>query len=425
MEISKNPSLYQINARTRLSSLSRELHRVATLDDLAGAELDSIAADGFELVYLLGVWKTGEAGRAVSRENPSWREEFARALPDLTEDDICGSCFAVTGYEVAPALGGDDALARLRARLHKRGLGLILDFVPNHTAPDHPWVTEHPDYYVSGTQADLARQPQNYLRMENGSVLAYGRDPYFDGWPDTLQLDYANPALQRAMLSELARVAERCDGVRCDMAMLILPDVFEWTWGRPPEPFWPGAVARIKSEHPGFLFMAEVYWGREWDLQQQGFDYTYDKRLYDRLIEGDARKVRDHLGPTGCSNSGPRGSWRIMTSRGRRRRSPPTSIGRRRSSPSSARACGSSMRANRKGPRSAFPCTFAAGRSSLSTKSWRRSTGRFLAAFVPRRSGKATGNSSKRIPPGTAIGRTTASWCRRGRTARAIGSSPP
>jgi glycosidase len=299
MVISRNPTLYQINVRTRLSSLSRELQRAATLDDLADAELDRIAADGFELVYLLGVWKTGDGGRAVSRENPGWREEFLRALPDLTDEDICGSCFAVTEYEVAPALGGDDALARLRTRLHERGLRLILDFVPNHTAPDHPWATEHPDYYVSGTQADLVRQPQNYLRMEDGSVLAYGRDPYFDGWPDTLQLDYANPALRAAMLRELARVAERCDGVRCDMAMLILPDVFEWTWGKTPEPFWPAAVARIKSEHPGFLLMAEVYWGREWDLQQQGFDYTYDKRLYDRLVEGDARKVRAHLGADG------------------------------------------------------------------------------------------------------------------------------
>jgi hypothetical protein len=294
--ISSNPALYQINARTRLTSLSLDLHRAATLDDVADADLDRIAEDGFELVYLLGVWKTGQAGRTVSRANPGWREEFLRALPDLTEDDICGSCFAVTGYEVAPALGGSNALARLRTRLHKRGLKLILDFVPNHTAPDHPWVTEHPDYYVPGAQADLAREPQNFRRMENGSVLAYGRDPYFDGWPDTLQLDYANPALQHAMRGELAHVAERCDGVRCDMAMLILPDVFEWTWGKAPEPFWPGAVAQVKDEHRGFLFMAEVYWGREWDLQQQGFDYTYDKRLYDRLVEGDARKVREHLG---------------------------------------------------------------------------------------------------------------------------------
>ena len=127
------------------------------------------------------------------------------------------------------------------------------------------------------------------------SVLAYGRDPYFAGWPDTLQLNYAEPGLQEAMASELESIAGMCDGVRCDMAMLILPDVFERTWGLRPTSFWPMATQRARARHPGFLFMAEVYWDLEWTLQQQGFDYTYDKRLYDRLCEGHARPVRDHF----------------------------------------------------------------------------------------------------------------------------------
>jgi hypothetical protein len=61
------------------------------------------------------------------------------------------------------------------------------------------------------------------------------------------------------------------------------------------QPFWPRATATVHAERPGFVFMAEVYWDLEWTLQQQGFDYTYDKRLYDRLREGDARPVREHL----------------------------------------------------------------------------------------------------------------------------------
>ena len=125
--------------------------------------------------------------------------------------------------------------------------------------------------------------------------MAYGRDPYFSGWPDTLQLNYANPALQEAMIGELIRIAGQCDGVRCDMAMLVLPDVFERTWGQRAPLFWPTATQRVREKVPGFLFMAEVYWDLEWTLQQQGFDYAYDKRLYDRLREGHARPVREHF----------------------------------------------------------------------------------------------------------------------------------
>jgi hypothetical protein len=175
---------------------------------------------------------------------------------------------------------------------------LMLDFVPNHTALDHPWVEQHPEYYIAGTEADLARAHQNYTRVKRpaGSlVLAHGRDPYFDGWPDTLQLDYGNPALQAAMTAELTRIAGQCDGLRCDMAMLVLTEVFERTWGRPAPPFWPRAIATVRERYPEFRFLAEVYWDMEWTLQQQGFDWTYDKRLYDRLRDGHARPVREHL----------------------------------------------------------------------------------------------------------------------------------
>jgi hypothetical protein len=97
------------------------------------------------------------------------------------------------------------------------------------------------------------------------------------------------------MAGELLRIAGQCDGVRCDMAMLVLPEVFKRTWGRAAKPFWPDAIRRVREKVPGFCFMAEVYWDLEWTLQQQGFDYAYDKRLYDRLREGHARPVREHF----------------------------------------------------------------------------------------------------------------------------------
>ena len=292
------PSLYQINTRVWLTALSRQLGRRATLDDIPDAELDRLAAMGIDWIWLLSVWQTGAAAQAVSRSNPEWRHEFEQTLPDLTEDDIPGSGFAITGYTVHRDLGGDTALARVRERMRQRGLKLMLDFVPNHMAPDHPWVEERSEYFIPGTEMDLARAPKNYTwarRQRGDLLLAYGRDPYFDGWPDTLQLNYGNPALQEAMIGELTRISEQCDGVRCDMAMLVLPDVFERTWGIRAPLFWPEATSRVRERTPGFCFMAEVYWDREWDMQQQGFDYAYDKRLYDRLREGHARSVREHF----------------------------------------------------------------------------------------------------------------------------------
>jgi glycosidase len=174
----------------------------------------------------------------------------------------------------------------------------MLDFVPNHMGLGHPWIEEHPDYFVQGTEADLKDAPQNYVRVRRGSgdlILAYGRDPYFSGWPDTLQLNYANPATQDAMIGELVKIAGQCDGLRCDMAMLVLPDVFERTWGQRAPLFWPTAIERVRVGAPEFLFLAEVYWDMEWTLQQQGFNYAYDKRLYDRLRDQVATPIREHF----------------------------------------------------------------------------------------------------------------------------------
>jgi Alpha amylase, catalytic domain len=295
------PSLFQINTRVWLTELSRVLRRPATLDDIPDAELDRLARLEFDWIWMLSVWQTGPGAQNVSRTNREWRKEFEETLPDLREEDIGGSGFAITGYTVHESLGGDAALARLRDRLRQRRLKLMLDFVPNHTGLDHPWIEDHPEYYVSGTEADLERAPQNYTRVTRGGgdlgnlIIAHGRDPYFPGWPDTLQLDYGNPLTQNAMIAQLLKIAGQCDGLRCDMAMLVLPDVFERTWGRRARLFWPRATRHVREVAPGFSFMAEVYWDLEWTLQQQGFDYTYDKRLYDRLREGHAGPVREHF----------------------------------------------------------------------------------------------------------------------------------
>jgi glycosidase len=292
------PSLLQINTRVLITELSKKPGHRATLDEIPDQELDNLATSGFDWIWFLSVWQTGMAGQRVSRENKGWRKEYSETLPDLQEEDIVGSGFAITGYTMHDQLGDDGALAGLRKRLNDRGMKLMLDFVPNHTGMDHYWVRDHPDFYIQAGESQLLKEPANYVRINNNGkdmIFAHGRDPFFPGWPDTLQLNYGNSGLQEAMIRELIRIAGECDGVRCDMAMLVLPDVFERTWGIKCRPFWPEAIRRVREVNPGFCFMAEVYWDLEWTMLQQGFNYAYDKRLYDRLKEGHAKPVREHF----------------------------------------------------------------------------------------------------------------------------------
>lgn len=107
------PSLYQINTRVWLTELSGTLGRRATLDDISDSALDDFAKQGFDWIWLLSVWQTGPAAQGVSRANPGWRREFEETLPDLKEEDIAGSGFAIQSYAVHRDLGGEEELLRV------------------------------------------------------------------------------------------------------------------------------------------------------------------------------------------------------------------------------------------------------------------------------------------------------------------------
>jgi hypothetical protein len=293
-----HPLVFEINTWAWLSDLSREAGHTVTLGNVPQAELERLAGYGFDALWLMGVWQRSPASRRIAREHGGLQAEYRRTLADYAPEDVVGSPYAIYRYRVDPALGGDEQLAALRGRMRELGLGLILDFVPNHVAIDHAWVAEHPERLVQGQPIDLCHTPPRYFGVQ-ARVFAHGRDPYFPGWTDTAQLDYRRPDTRRAMADALLAVADRCDGVRCDMAMLVTRSVFLRTWDGEFDPpgaeFWPKAIAEVKSAHPGFLLLAEVYWDMEYELQQMGFDYTYDKRLYDRLLGDDPGLVREHL----------------------------------------------------------------------------------------------------------------------------------
>jgi hypothetical protein len=237
----------------------------------------------------MGVWERSPAGAAIARTHPAMAATQREALPDLTGGDVVGSAYCIRNYRVDDRLGGDAGIAVARDELASRGVGLVLDFVPNHVAPDHPWVDEHPEYFVH----------------DDDGAIALGRDPYFPPWPEVLQLDTSLPQVRRAAADVVTSIAERCDGVRCDMAMLMLDDVFSRTWGdralggTSPDGgrgYWPTVIAAVRETKPDFSFWAEAYWDLEPVLVEQGFDACYDKRLYDRLVHREpAGAIREHL----------------------------------------------------------------------------------------------------------------------------------
>lgn len=297
-----NPHILEINTRSWLNRLEAKHGRAFTLADVPEEFLDDAKAMGFDAVWLMGVWQQSPAAREIARNVEEIKNAIRSIEPDFNPQDITASPYAVYKYEVDETLGGNDALAKLRERLHAKGMILLLDFVGNHTAIDCPAVTEHPDLFINTGTNEPHVHKDWFFKNPAGVYIAHGRDPYFAPWTDSAQLNYFNPKTREFMISNLCHVANMCDGVRCDMAMLALNKVHRDTWWEfiggdlPKEEFWHQALTAVREKHPEFVFIAEVYWGLEWEIQEMGFDYTYDKVLYDRLRFSTPENIKGHLG---------------------------------------------------------------------------------------------------------------------------------
>lgn len=302
-----HPVLFEVNARQWLSSLSLKHGRSIDLSNVPEVEVINLRQKGFSHLWLMGVWPTGSKSRSQAVHHPDLRKAYDEALPGWTEDDIIGSPYAVAEYTINPMLGGEAGLAEFRALLASSGLKLILDFVPNHLGLDHAWLRTNPEFFVSQHQSFPDSFP---LELADGTrFIAHGKDPYFPGWTDTAQLDYRKNETRKAMGGILLSLTSKCDGVRCDMAMLPLNEVFQRTWNHVPfdgehatGEFWYDAVARVKQQQPEFLFLAEAYWGLEGRLCDLGFDYAYDKQLYDLLVHDHCRDIQGHVLGMGAHN---------------------------------------------------------------------------------------------------------------------------
>jgi glycosidase len=294
-----HPVIYEINTWVWLGELSRQYGKTITLDAVPAQKWDALADLGIDALWLMGVWERSPAGIRIAAQHEGIVADFKRALPDFSPQDNVGSPYCVRNYIVDAHLGGPDGLMEARRMLAERKIRLILDYVPNHVAPDHPWVAQHPEYFISGNQEDFLRDPGSFIPAEN-RVFARGRDPHYPAWPDVLQLNAFHTGARQAMIETVLNIAGQCDGIRCDMAMLVMNSVFAQTWGsragpEPTQEYWPALIQSVRKKYPDCLFIAEAYWDLEWQLQQQGFDFCYDKRLYDRLEHGHAESIRLHL----------------------------------------------------------------------------------------------------------------------------------
>ena len=151
-----------------------------------------------------------------------------------------GSYYSIKNYhEINPEFGTmDDFKATVNAA-HAQGMKVILDWVGNHTAWDHPWVTEHPDWYVHDS---------------TGKIVT----PW--DWTDVAQLNFKNPELRKAMIAEMQFWVKECniDGFRCDVAFLV------------PRSFWEEARIALEKDKPLFM-LAEMENNKDIDPNPPGY----------------------------------------------------------------------------------------------------------------------------------------------------------
>ncbi|HZM03117.1 MAG TPA: alpha-amylase family glycosyl hydrolase [Candidatus Saccharimonadales bacterium] len=296
----RHPLLYEINTRCWLRELSERAGRAVTLASVPEEEFARWERFHFTHLWLMGVWTTGPKTRTIAQA--AFHHLAQEYFPGSADSEILSSPYAIAEYRVAKELGGPAGLQQFRQRLREHGIRLMLDFVPNHVGLDHPWLVHRPALFVQSEQ----QRPETFpIETAAGPRwIAHGKDPYFPAWSDTAQLDYRLSSTRAAMMEVLQSVANQCDGVRCDMAMLALDEIMAKTWSHFPCPgdsrreFWPEAISAVKESHRGFIFTAEVYWNLEEKLQEMGFDYTYDKIFYDYLIRKDHSALQRHLQAT-------------------------------------------------------------------------------------------------------------------------------
>lgn len=302
MLVAANQKLYEINTRVWIKKFGTNV----TLSQIPKSEFQELAAKGINIIWFMGIWKTCTSLIDKCCFEPELLSDYNRSLKDWSKSDVIGSPYSVDEYDVNPLLGTWEELKEFKKYLNSIGIKLFVDFVSNHFGADSKFIKTNPEIFLKADEEIFKGDSFTFFKPENdpANIYAHGRDPFFPAWTDTIQVNFFNRKARRFMTDILLRLTEVSDGVRCDMAVLPLNNVFQNTWlgalnkygyVRPDVEFWKEAISEVKTKNPEFIFLGEAYWDLEYNLQQLGFDYTYDKRLTDRLSSGDITGVKAHL----------------------------------------------------------------------------------------------------------------------------------
>lgn len=184
---------------------------------------------GVQVLWLMPIHPISMARRKA--ENDSSVEDIK---DPKAREKYLGSPYAVADYTaVNPDFGTMDDFRKLVQTAHDNGIYVIIDWVPNHTGWDHPWITAHPEYYTKNEQGEIT------------DPLKDDGEPW--GWTDVADLNYDNKEMQRAMIDAMKFwvVQEGIDGFRCDVAHGV------------PVAFWNKAIPELRAQKPLFM-MAEA-----------------------------------------------------------------------------------------------------------------------------------------------------------------------
>lgn len=301
----KNYNVYEINTRPWLKRFSSQNDQ-PTFKDIPLDYWKKLNDKGIDYIWLMGIWQTNETVIKEYCFEPWLVQEYKRALNDFSEKDVIGSPYSIDSYRLNPYICTEEELLDLKKHLNSMGMGLILDFISNHFSAHSSLISERPELFLTAGEEFFTRDPLTYFKSNlcEGKVFVHGRDPFFPSWEDTIQLNHFNMETRRFMIDTIKDLTEYCDGVRCDMAMLSLNNVFDNTWSgvlnynqyeKPSVEFWKECIDEVKGLRKDFIFIGEAYWDLEWELQKLGFDYTYDKKLLDRLKVGHLSEIKGHL----------------------------------------------------------------------------------------------------------------------------------